>query len=261
VTRAFSETVYARMSAYYTRYYRDVLRIPGWRALVQSRLDEEAQEGAHLSRVQEALGRPVAGLRLLNLGCGTGGFGVVARRAGARVIELDAEWEAVVISEAKSRHEGGSGTLLAAAEELPFRSGSFDLVHCFSTIEHVQGVEAAVREMVRVLAPGGAIYVHTPNRLACYESHYKLFWPPLMPRALARGYLRLRGRPTAFLDSLRLLTPGRLERLFRAAGARVTRMSSSGLVLRETASPLWPLVRAYYRLFGVDPYIELMVRA
>jgi SAM-dependent methyltransferase len=261
VTRTFPAAVYDRMAAYYTRYYRDVLRIPGWRALVDTRLDEEAHEIAHLARVQEALGRSVAGLRVLNLGCGTGGFSVVARRAGAEVYEVDAEWEAVAICDAKRRHEGAGGTVLGAAERLPFRAGSFDLVHCFSTLEHVAGVAAAVREMVRVLAPRGAAYVHTPSVLACYESHYKLFWPPLMPRPLARGYLRLRGRPTAFLDGLRLLTPRRLEGLFRAAGARVTRISSAGMVLRESGSPLWPLVRVYYRLFRVDPYIVLMVRA
>ena len=43
----------------------------------------------------------------------------------------------------------------------------------------------------------------TPSALACYETHYKVFWPPLLPRPLACLYLRLRGRPTAFLETLR----------------------------------------------------------
>ena len=82
--------------------------------------------------------------------------------------------------------------------------------------------------MMRVARPGGAVYVHGPNALACYEGHYKLFWLPLHAEALARWYLRAR---TA-ADRLRGHAPapscaGRLESLFRAAGARVTRLEAA----------------------------------
>src|SRR5512139_2499314 len=79
----------ARLEAYYTRYYRDALAIPGWRDLVRVRLSDGDSEGRHLARLEAALGRPVAGLALLDVGCGTGGFNAAARRAGARTWGVD----------------------------------------------------------------------------------------------------------------------------------------------------------------------------
>lgn len=252
------EPVRRRLADYYTRYYRDVLGIPGWRELVAARMDEEAYETGHLARVEQLLGRPIAGLRVLNVGCGTGGFSVTARRAGARAVGVDAEPDAVAICRLKAECGGGGAAVPGAAEALPFRDGAFDLVYCFSTLEHVADVAAAVREMVRVAQPGGAVYVHGPNALACYEGHYKLFWLPLMPKALARLYLRLRGRPTGFVDTLNPLLSSRIQRLFRAAGAAPAPVAAAEALPREAGSPLWPLVRAYYRLFGVSPHIEIL---
>jgi len=51
---------------------------------------------------------------------------------------------------------------------------------------------------------------------------------------------------------------GRLESLFRSCGARVTRPGAAEVRLPETGSPLWPLIRAYYRLARVSPHIELL---
>ncbi len=249
-----------RLADYYTRYYRDVLGIPSWSELVAGRMDEEAYEAGHLSRLERVLGRRVAGLRVLNVGCGTGGFTVTARRAGARAVGVDSEPEAVAICRLKAERANGGGAVLGAAETLPFRDGAFDLVYCFSTLEHVADVAAAVREMVRVARPGGAVYVHGPNALACYEGHYKLFWLPRMPKPLARLYLRLRGRPTAFVDSLNPLLGGRIERLLSAAGAAPAPVPGDDAIPRESGSPLWPLVRAYYRFFGVSPHIEILAR-
>jgi len=147
--------------------------------------------------------------------------------------------------------------LCAAAEELPLPTGSVDLVYCYSTLEHVADAGRAVREMVRVLRPGGALYLHTPNRWACFEGHYKLFWLPGLPRPLAAAYLALRGRPTAFLRTLRPLTLAECRAFVEAAGARVTRVLDDGMN-RPVGGRLWPLVRACYLLFGVRPYVELV---
>jgi len=255
---AWPEPVGRRLMEYYTRYYRDTLGIPGWRDLVRVRLGEEAYEAGHLARLEAVLGRPVAGLRVLNVGCGTGGFTVIARRAGARAVGVDAEAAAVEICRLKAEREGGGTPTLGAVEALPFGDEQFDVVYCFSTLEHVASVPEAVREMLRVARPGGAVYVHAPNALACYEGHYKLFWLPLMPKLLARLYLRARKRPAGFVNTLQPLVRGRLESLFRSCGARVTRPGAAEVRLPETGSPLWPLIRAYYRLARVSPHIELL---
>src|SRR2546425_8633286 len=76
--------VRARLEAYYGRYYSGTLGIPGWRELVAVRLDDVAYERERLTRLELALGGSVAGARLLNVGCGTGGGQQRAPPAGAR---------------------------------------------------------------------------------------------------------------------------------------------------------------------------------
>ncbi len=244
----------AGLEAYYTRYYRDALGIPGWRALVDVRLDDAAYEGRRVARLQEALGSPLAGLRLVNVGCGTAGFNAAAVRAGALVWGVDADPEAVALA---GQREGGGRVLAAAAESLPFRSEAFDVAYCFSTLEHVADARHALAEMVRVLRRGGRLYLHTPDRRGCFETHYKVVWPPALPHWGRRAFLAARGRPTAFLDTLRLLSARECRELVGAAGATVVRVLA-GDDERRVGGSLWPAIRAYYRTFRIHPYVELV---
>ena len=249
-----------RLRRYYTGYYRDALGIPDWTALVRLREDEAAQERGRLERLRALVGDRALSGRVLNVGCGTGGFNVVAAERGARVIGADADAEAIAIC-ALRRRQGGGAYVRAEAERLPFRAGTFDLVYCFSVIEHVASVEASVAEMARVTRwGGGCIYVHTPNAWSLYEGHYKLFWIPFLPTALGRLYLRLRHRPTGYLASLRRLTPGRLRRAFAAAGVTALTLHGEGSRPRESTGPLRALAAIYYRLTGMPAFIELVAR-
>jgi SAM-dependent methyltransferase len=246
--------VVARLERYYTRYYRETLGIPGWRELVRVRLADEAYEGQRLARLERALGRPVAGLALLNAGCGTGGFNVAAERAGARAWGVDVEAEAAAIARGRL---GQDRIVRAAAEALPFPDGRFDVVYCYSTLEHVADAGRALGEMARVLRPGGALYLHAPSRWSCFESHYKVLWLPGLAGWPGRAYLAARGRPTAFLATLRPVTVGDCTRALVGAGIRTIRLLE-GDASREVGGALWPLVRLYYRLFRIRPYVELI---
>jgi SAM-dependent methyltransferase len=249
-----TEPLAVRLTDYYTRYYRDTLGIPGWRDLVGVRLDDAGYEARRLAQLERAIGRPVRGCRVLNLGCGTGGFSARAEAAGATVWSIDASAEAVAIAAARVCAQPA---VEAVAEALPLASGSIDVVYCFSTLEHVGDRARAMSEMIRVLRPGGRLYLHVPNRWACFEGHYKIFWIPGLPRALGRAYLALRGRPTAFLDTLAPTTVRGCRRLVEMAGGRVLRVLDEDS-RRPVGGRLWPLVRLYYRLFGVRPYVELV---
>jgi SAM-dependent methyltransferase len=248
-----AEPLAGRVAAYYTRYYRDTLGIPGWRDIVDVRMDDAVYETQRLAQLERATGRSVRGAQLLNVGCGAGGFSACAAAAGAAVWSIDASAEAVVLTAARVPHPAA----VAVAEDLPFATASFDLVYCFSTLEHVEDRGRAVREMLRVLRPGGALYLHTPHRFACFEGHYKIFWLPGMPPPLARAYLALRGRPTAFLATLQPSTVAQCRRFVEAGGGRVVRVLADD-ARRRVGGPLWPLVRAYYRLSGVSPYVEMV---
>ena len=246
--------VAAALEAYYARYYRDALAIPGWRDLVRVRLDDSDYEDRRLARLERAMGRSVAGLALLNVGCGTGGFNGAAARAGARAWGVDVDREAVAIARARL---GCDSIACAAAECLPFRAGAFDVVYCFSTLEHVVDARRALAEMARVLRPGGHLYLHTPSPGACFETHYKILWIPGLPRPLARAYLRARGRPTAFLSSLTLVSAATCARALRSAGVETIRVLG-GDASREVGGRLWPLIRLYYGLFRIRPAVEIV---
>lgn len=248
-----------RLRRYYTTYYRDVLGIPDWSVLVGLREDEERQERGRLDRLRRLLGGDAAlRSRILNVGCGTGGFNLAAEAAGARVVGVDADAEAIAICALK-REKGGSAFVRAAAERLPFPDGTFDVVYCFSAIEHVASVEESVAEMVRVARRGGLIYVHTPNAWSWYEGHYKVLWAPFLPLSLGRLYLWLRGRPPGYLATLRRLTPDRLTRAFRSVGVTEVQFFND-TPARESVGPLSVPIGLYYRLSGVSPFIELVAR-
>jgi SAM-dependent methyltransferase len=254
-----AERLHGLLEQYYARYYRDTLGLPDWRAKVVGRQREDEVEATRIQTVADAVGRPLRGMRVLNVGCGTGGFNVAVERAGAESWGLDANPDAIRICDLRRALGAGGRYAVAAAESLPFRDGAFDLVYCLSTLEHVADVEATVREMVRVARPGGSILLYAPNGWALYENHYKIFWLPRCPKPLARLYLRVRGRPTRFVDTLNYLSLRRCVGLFRRAGAVV---EPFGLVKADESQTgvAGRLARLYYRVFNIQPAIQIVAR-
>ncbi|MEK7863928.1 MAG: class I SAM-dependent methyltransferase [Chloroflexota bacterium] len=84
---------------------------------------------------------------------------------GARAFGVDISEPTVV--QARGAFTCDSGPLRAAAADvraLPFRDASFDAVYSMGTIEHFDETEQAVKEIARVLRPGGCAIVGVPNR-------------------------------------------------------------------------------------------------
>lgn len=106
------------------------------------------------------------GLRILDLGCGSGyGTAMLAREA-ASATGVDVAQDA--ITHATSRYACANLRFLPIepGRPLPFPSASFDLVTSFQVIEHVDDVPAYLREIKRVLTPSGRFIVVTPDRSA-----------------------------------------------------------------------------------------------
>lgn len=99
--------------------------------------------------------------RLLDLGCGTGRFAVLAaERLGARVWGVDRSAE--MLREARARPGAAAvGWKQADATSLPFKDGWFDAVHSHLVLHLVDDLPAAVAEVRRVLAPRGRVVVGT----------------------------------------------------------------------------------------------------
>lgn len=68
-----------------------------------------------------------------------------------------------------------SHTLLADAEELPFKKSSFDVVFCFETLEHLINPEKALQEIKRVVKDDGLCLISIPIDSTFQEKLLKLF--------------------------------------------------------------------------------------
>ena len=115
--------------------------------------------------VREYLGE-VAGLCVLEVACGRGGFIRQMANAGARVTGCDFSSAALRAARTKlfTPNCPPLATLVQGdAQNLPFADRSFDVVVSCETIEHLPRVQAAVAEMYRVTRPGGKLFLTTPN--------------------------------------------------------------------------------------------------
>jgi SAM-dependent methyltransferase len=122
-----------------------------------------------LEMIVNAAGERIRG-RALENGCGVGMYVEHLAPYGGCIIGLEYDFERA--AEAGTR---SPGILNAAGEALPLPSDAFDLILSHEVLEHVWDDAQAVREMVRVLKPGGRIVLFVPNRGYPFETH-GIYW-------------------------------------------------------------------------------------
>jgi 2-polyprenyl-3-methyl-5-hydroxy-6-metoxy-1,4-benzoquinol methylase len=116
----------------------------------------------HLA-VYEWIGARVAGRRVLDMACGEGYGSEVLSRSAASVVGVDANPEA--FEHARRRYVRQNLRFERGLVETFGSPGGFDAVVFLQTIEHVQDPVAVLTHFRSLLAPGGAVYVSTPNLL------------------------------------------------------------------------------------------------
>jgi 2-polyprenyl-6-hydroxyphenyl methylase/3-demethylubiquinone-9 3-methyltransferase len=113
----------------------------------------------------EHLRREPRGLRVLDVGCGGGLLSEDFARLGCDVTGIDLSLPTLT---AARQHADASGLriryLEGSAEQLAFDVGTFDVVCCCDVLEHVDSPDAVIREISRVLKPGGVFFFDTINR-------------------------------------------------------------------------------------------------
>ncbi|MCA1727772.1 MAG: class I SAM-dependent methyltransferase [Actinobacteria bacterium] len=97
-------------------------------------------------RIQLEVAALPSGLTVLDVGAGGSPYRELFDGVARRYVALDLDAPASV---------------LGAAERLPLRDGSVDLIACFQVLEHVESPEATVGEFCRVLRPGGRVLLTT----------------------------------------------------------------------------------------------------
>ena len=165
------------------------------------------------------------GKRVLDVGSGTGWFTKRATELGGTVTALDIGVRLL----ARVRAKTASTAVNADACRLPFLPASFDLVISSECVEHTLDPLQALREMARVLRPGGTLVVTTPN----------LWW-----RWSATVAKVLRLRPYEGYEHW--VSRGSAVRELRHAGLRVERLVGFHLV-PPLLPPTWAALRAIDR--------------
>lgn len=136
----------------------------------------------------------------LDAGCGAGTYARLLSARGAAVVGADYSLPSLH----KAAERLGEQAMLAASDvrALPFASASFNGALCFGVMQALADPRPALRELCRVVRPGGEVWIDALNRYSA-------------PHCVAGVWRRLRGKPA----HMRYDGPWRLARWLHEAGA------------------------------------------
>jgi SAM-dependent methyltransferase len=113
---------------------------------------------------------PVGGLRVLEVGAGSGRDGLALAGLGAGVVSLDYSLPSLRLIKAQAAAADSLAVCCGDAFALPFADGTFDVVFHQGLLEHFRNPDDLIAENARVLKPGGYLLVDVPQRWHYYTA-------------------------------------------------------------------------------------------
>jgi SAM-dependent methyltransferase len=201
---------------------------------------------------EEGIERP----RILDVGCGTGAnLELLAQFGDAEGVDVSDE----ALSFCRAR--GLRNVRECAAESLPFENESFDLVTGLDVVEHLDDDLAGLREMSRVLRPGGRVMVFVPAFMFLWgvqddvSHHRRRYTLPVLKRRMAEAGLTVERATYANMVLFAPILVGRL--LMKLTGFRPASENDinvgplNGFLGRALGAESWWLRRMNFP-FGVS---------
>jgi SAM-dependent methyltransferase len=179
---------------------------------------------------------------LLDLGCHDGGFAALALTPVGRTrLLLGGDRDVAALAHCRRRRVHRAVCALAA-EQLPFRSGVWSSVLCNSLLTHVEDLPRVLREIARVLAPGGALLASVPT-----PAFYEFFGPARALKAVGLSALsrRVAGSYGRLWQQRHVLPRHRWQAVLGEAGLRLESWTE---YLDARASLLWSGLFAVTRM-------------
>ncbi len=177
------------------------------------------------------------GKKILDIGCGKGGVAIACGLKGAIVYGFDTDRNEISIAKKRIETSGINDVFvfISNAEKMPFQDNYFDLVTVTGVLEHVNNLEKVIKEIIRVVKPGGYCYITTPNPFYPREGHYKIFYIPFLPKKIGEIYLKLRGfNPDFFMKYVTYPYPSfnKINRIFEENGTQVQNITERDILVK-----------------------------
>lgn len=182
---------------------------------------------------------PLGGQVVVDLGCGPGFYTRALRNRGAEVIPVDRDEEELGLA-----GHPPVGAVLADAGDLPLDDASVDGAFCSNLLEHTPDAEPVIREIERILRPGGWGYISWTNWYSPWGGHDMTPYQFLGSRLGPRLYERRHGPPrkNAYGEGLWAAHIGPTLRLVEAR---------PGLRIDRVEPRYWPRLAFICRIPGV----------